>query len=83
MNRNSAENYLPHNLSQILQVPLKLPNDVSLLAERLLEDVYYEAATAHTYTISTEIRLLNTIPLRGTDRDNFRRLILHYFLSYN
>jgi hypothetical protein len=61
----------PHNLSQILQqVALKLPSDVSLLAETNLEDmfVYYEAAKTHAYTTVNEIRLLIRIPLRGTDR---------------
>jgi hypothetical protein len=42
----SAELLPPHNLSQILQVTLRLPIDVSLLAGTSLEDmfIYYEVA---------------------------------------
>jgi hypothetical protein len=61
----------PHNLPQILQqVALKLPSDVSFLAETNVEDmfVYYEAAKTHAYTTANEIRLLIRIRLRGTDR---------------
>ena len=66
----SAVRLPPHNLSQILQVALKLRSDVSLLAETNLEDmfVYYEAAKTHAYTTANEIRLLIRIMLRGTDR---------------
>ena len=60
----------PHNLSQILQVALWLPTDVSPLVGTNLDDmfVYYETAKVQAYATPTEIRLIIRLQLRGTDR---------------
>jgi hypothetical protein len=67
----AAELLPAHNMSLILQqVALRFPTDVSLLAGTSIEDmfIYYEVANVQSYASSSEIRLVISLPLSGTDR---------------
>jgi hypothetical protein len=59
----------PHNLSELLQVNLRLPKGTSMSTGLTVEDmyIYYAVATVHSTATSRSIRLFIDIPLKAAD----------------